>query len=77
VQQREVNPRVMHIEAEGIFPIHAAPDRLGRLAVRAPFHIRHHDDQGQAPGGHVHWTALGGIESSKELIRRERAKLCP
>jgi len=77
VQQGEVEARGMHIEAEGIFPIHAAPDRIGRLAVREPFHILHHDDQGQAPGGHFHRTALGGIEISKELIRIERAKLGP
>ena len=77
VQQGEVEAGIMQIEAESIFPIHAAPDRIGRLAVGEPFHILHHDDQGQAPGGHFHRTALGGIEISKELIRRERAKLGP
>jgi hypothetical protein len=77
VQQGEVEARVMQIEAEGIFPIHAAPDRIGRLAVGKPFHILHHDDQGQAPGGHFHRTALGGIEIGKELIRIKRAKLGP
>jgi hypothetical protein len=77
VQQSEIEARVVQVEAERIFPIHAAPDRIGRLAVREPFHILHHDDHGQAPGGHFHRTALGGIEISKELIRIERAKLGP
>src|SRR5215208_1494117 len=77
MQQREVEAWVVQVKAQGIFPIHAAPDRIGRLAVREPFYILHHDDQGQAPGGHFHRTALGGIEISKELIRIERAKLCP
>ena len=67
----------MQIEAEGIFPIHAAPDRIGRLAVGEPFQILHHNDQSQAPGGYFHRTARGGIEIGKELIRIERAKLCP
>jgi hypothetical protein len=77
VQQREIEARVVQIEAERIFPIHAAPDRIGRLAISEPFHILHHDDQGQAPGGHFHRTARGGIEIGKELIRIERAKLGP
>ena len=77
VQQGEVEARVMQVKAEGLLPIHAAPDRIGRLAVGEPFHILHHDDQGQAPGGHFHRTALGGIEIGKELIRIERAKLGP
>jgi hypothetical protein len=67
----------VQVEAEGIFPIHAAPHGIGRLAVGEPFDILHHDDQCQAPGGHFHRTAHGGIEIRKELIRIERAKLCP
>ena len=77
VQQGEVEARLMQIEAEGIFPIHAAPDGIGRLAVGEPFYILHHDDQRQAPGGDFHGAALRGIEIGKELIRIKRAKLCP
>jgi hypothetical protein len=77
VQQREVEARIVQVQAEGVFPIHAAPDRIGRLAVGEPFHILHHDDQGQAPGGHFYRTPLGGIEISEELIRIKRPKLCP
>jgi hypothetical protein len=46
VQPGEVEARVMPIEAEGIVPIHPAPDGIGRLAVGEPFDLLHHDDQG-------------------------------
>jgi hypothetical protein len=65
----------VQVKAEGIFPIHAAPDRIGRLAIGEPFHILHHDDQRQAPGRYFHWAALGGIEISKELIVIKRTEL--
>jgi hypothetical protein len=65
----------VQVKAQGIFPIHAAPDRIGRLTIGEPFHILHHDDQRQAPGRHLHRSALGGIEIGKELIVIERAKL--
>src|SRR5437016_3863872 len=65
----------MQVKAEGIFPIHAAPDCIGRLAVGEPFDILHHHDQRQAPGSHFYWTPLGRREISKELIRVERAEL--
>jgi hypothetical protein len=77
VQPRAIEARVVQVETAYIFPVHAAPDRIGRLAISEPFQILHHDDQGQAPGGHFHGTALGGREISKELSRRERAKLGP
>jgi hypothetical protein len=76
VQQRAVEPRVTEVETQGIFPIHAAADGIGRLPIGEPFHILHHDDERQAPGGHFHGTTLGGIEIGKELIVIERAKLC-
>ena len=65
----------MQVKAEGIFPIHTAPDRISRLAVREPFHILHDDDQRQAPGGDFHGAALRGIEIRQELIVIERAEL--
>jgi hypothetical protein len=75
VQQGEVKARVVQVETEGIFPIHAAPDGIGGLAVGEPFHILHHDDERQAPGGHFYGAALRGIEIGKELIVIERAEL--
>jgi hypothetical protein len=67
----------MQVEAEGIFPIHAAAHGIHRLAVGEPFDILHHHDQRQAPGRHFHRTPLGRIEIGKEWICVERAKLCP
>jgi hypothetical protein len=75
VQQSAVKARVVPIETAGIFPLHAPPDGISRLAIRAPFHILHHDDQGQAPGGHFHRAAFGGREIGKELIVIKRAAL--
>jgi hypothetical protein len=46
VQQGEVEARAVQVEAEGILPIHAAADRIGRLAVGQPFDILQHHDQG-------------------------------
>ena len=67
----------MQVEAEGIFPIHTTPDGIGRLAVGESFHILHDNDQRQAPRGHFHRAALGGIEIGKELIIIERPELGP
>jgi len=75
MQQGEVEPGVGELKAQGLFPIHAAAHRIGRLAVREPFDVLHHDDQRQAPGRHFHGATLGRIEISKELIIIERAKL--
>ena len=44
VQQGEVKARVMQVEAEGIFPLHAASHGIRRLAVGEPFDILHHHD---------------------------------
>jgi hypothetical protein len=65
----------VQVKAQGIFPIHAAPDRIGRLPISEPFDILHHHDQRQAPGGYFHGRALGGIEIGKELIRIKCAEL--
>jgi hypothetical protein len=75
VQQGEIKARIVQVEAERIFPVHAAPDRIGSLAVREPFDILHHHDQRQTPGGDFHGTPLRGIEIGKELILIERAEL--
>jgi hypothetical protein len=74
VQQRGVETRVMQVEAEGIFPIHTAPDRIGRLPIGEPLHILHDHDQSQTPRGHFYAAALGGIEILKELIVIERTE---
>ena len=75
MQQGEVEAWVVQVQTQGIFPIHTAPDRIGRLPIGEPFDILHHHDQRQAPGGHFHRTPLGGIEIGKELILIERAEL--
>jgi hypothetical protein len=46
VQQHEVEAWVGSLKAEGILPIHAAADGIGRLAVGQPFDILNHHDQG-------------------------------
>jgi hypothetical protein len=75
VQQGEAEPRVTEVETQGIFPIHAAADGIGRLSIGEPFPILHHDDQRQAPRGYFHGAALRGIEICQELIVIERAEL--
>jgi hypothetical protein len=75
VQQGEVEPRVTEVETQGILPIHAAADGIGRLAICEPFDVPHHHDQRYAPGGYFHGTALRGIEIRKKLIVIERAEL--
>jgi hypothetical protein len=75
VQPGAIKARVVQVEAERIFPVHAAPDRIGGLAVREPFDIPHHDDERHAPGGDFHRAALRGIEIGKELIVIERVEL--
>jgi hypothetical protein len=46
VQQRAVEAGIGELKAEGILPIHAAADRIGRLPVGQPFDILQHHDQG-------------------------------
>jgi hypothetical protein len=75
VQQGEVKSRVGQLKAERIFPIHAAADRIRRLAVGEPFDILHHHDQRQAPGRDFHGTPRGRIQINKELIAIEGAEL--
>ena len=65
----------MQVKAQGIFPIHTAPDRIGGLPIRQAFDILHDHHQCQAPGGDLHGAALWGVEIGKELIVIERAKL--
>jgi hypothetical protein len=74
VQQREVKARVVQVEAEGILPIHAAPDGIGRLPVSQPLNILHDYHEHQAPRGYFHGAALGWIQIGKELILIERAE---
>jgi hypothetical protein len=50
VQQGKVEPGVGELKAQGIFPIHAAPDGIGGLAVGEPFDLLHDGDQRQAQG---------------------------
>ena len=77
VQQGAITARLMQVETKGLFPVHTAPDRIGRLAVGEPLAILPHHDQRQTPGGHFDGTARGGREISTELILIERAALCP
>ena len=75
VEEGEVEAGVVQVEAQRIFPIHTAPDRIGGLPIRQAFDILHDHHQGQAPGGDLHGAALWGVEIGKELIVIERAKL--
>jgi hypothetical protein len=75
MSQCEVEARVVQVKAQGIFPSHTAPDRIGGLPLGEPFDILHHHDQRQAPGGHFHGAPLGGREIGKALILIERAEL--
>jgi len=59
------NPRVVQIEAQGIFLIHTTPDSIGGLTIGEPFDILHYHDQRQVPGGYCHRTPLGWIEMAK------------
>jgi hypothetical protein len=75
VQQGAIEAGIVPVKAQGILPIPAAPDRSGRLPISEPCDILHHHDQRQAPGGHVHGTALGGREIGQELILIKGAEL--
>ena len=75
VQQREIEAGVVQVEAQGIFPIHAAAHGIGGLAVGESFNVLHDHNQRQAPGGHFHGAALRWVEISQELIGVERAEL--
>ena len=46
MQQGEVTPWVGELKAQRLFPLHAAADGIGCLAVGEPFDTRHHHDQG-------------------------------
>jgi hypothetical protein len=46
MQQGEVKPWVGEFKAQGIFPIYAAADSIGCLAVGEPFDVLHHYHEG-------------------------------
>jgi len=75
MQQREVEPWIRQVEAERIFPVHAAADGIGGLAIGEPFNVLHHHHKGQAPRGDFHGTPGGRIQIGKELIVIEGAEL--
>src|SRR6266487_4880230 len=75
VPQREIEAGVVQVEAQRIFPIHAAAHGSGGLAVGEPFHILPNHDQRQAPGRYFHGAARRRIEIGKELIGIECAEL--
>jgi hypothetical protein len=65
--------RVAELSPEFSSSAYMTDTQLSRLK-RIP-DILHHHDQRQAPGGHFHGTALGGIEIGKELILIKCAEL--
>jgi len=69
------NPRVVQIEAQGIFLIHTTPDSIGGLTIGEPFDILHYHDQRQVPGGYCHRTPLGVDRDGKDLIFIDREEL--
>jgi hypothetical protein len=75
VQQREVEPRIRQVEAQGIHPVHTAADGIGRLAIGEPFDGLHDHHEGQAPWGDFHGTSGGRIQIGEELIVIEGAEL--
>jgi hypothetical protein len=75
VQQGEVEARVVQVEAERIFPVQAAADRIGCLAISESFEVLHHHHECQAPGRDFHRTPGGRIQITKELIVIEGAEL--
>jgi hypothetical protein len=75
VEEGEVEAGGVPVEAQRLLPSHTAPDRIGGLPIRQAFDILHDHHQGQAPGGDLHGAALWGVESGKEMIVLERAKL--
>jgi hypothetical protein len=74
-QQGEVKTRVGQLQAHRLLPIHAAPDRIGRLALGEPCDIVPHQHERQAPGRDFHGTPGGRIPIGKELIVITRAAL--
>ena len=75
VQEGEVKPRIVQVQAQRVFPIYTAADRIRRLAIRQAFDVLHHHHEGQAPRGDLHGAALRRVEIDKELIAIERAEL--
>lgn len=55
-------------EAKSIFPIHAATDGIGCLAVREPFDRWYHPNKCQILGRDFHGALAGLVEIGEELI---------
>ena len=75
MQEGEVKPWVVQVQAQRIFPIYTAANRIRCLAIRQTFDVLHHHNEGQAPGGHLHGATLRRVEIGKELIVIERTEL--
>jgi hypothetical protein len=75
VDEGAVAPWVGPVETPGLWPIQAAADGSGGLAVGEPGEVRHHQDERQAPGGHLHRAPLGCREISQARLIVERATL--
>ena len=76
IEQREVEPWIHQVEAERTFPVQAAADGSGGLAIGEPFNVWHHHHEGQATErGDFHGTPGGRIQIGKEFIVIEGAEL--
>ena len=72
-QHRRIEPRVVQLQAEGIFPVDAPAHRVGGLPVREPLGELEDGRQGQLRGGDRRLARLG--EEVGELrVRIDRSE---
>lgn len=75
-QNGVVETRVCQFQAEGVFPVDAAAEGVGRLPVRMVLDELPHRFQGQSPGGFDRSSA-GGVESSELVVGEDRPQMVP
>src|SRR5262245_55428987 len=72
-EYREVEAGVRQFQAEGIFPIEAGADGIGRLPVGQVLDELKDGDQGEPPGG-LNGSAAAGVEGGEVLVGEDGAQ---
>ena len=72
-QDRVIKTGIGQFQAQGVFPVDAAPDRVGGLAIGEALDVLEHGSQGE-PGGGGSRLSAGGEELGELVVTVERSE---
>src|SRR5512143_4312132 len=72
-QYRVIKAGISQFQAQGVFPVDAATDGVGGLAIREAFDVLEHGDEGE-PCGRGGRLSAGGEELGELIVAVERSE---